>query len=80
VVDNPATTSPRSTALRFPLGRSGLFAAAALAGAIVYWRAGERQRSRQRADEIDLAVAQGREAADAALRGSEAHSQPFDQR
>jgi hypothetical protein len=46
----------------------------------VYWRAGERQRSRQRADEIDLAVAQGREAADAALRGSDAHSQPFDQR
>jgi hypothetical protein len=45
----------------------------------VYWRAGERQRSRQRADEIDLAVAQGREAADAALRGTAADSQPFDQ-
>jgi hypothetical protein len=47
---------------------------------IVYWRASERQRSQQRADEIDLAVAQGREAAEMALRGPEVDRQPFDQR
>jgi hypothetical protein len=47
---------------------------------IVYWRAGERQRSQQRADEIDLAVAQGRDAAEAALGGPEVDRRPFDQR
>jgi hypothetical protein len=79
VADNPGTTNHGSTVLRFPLGGSGLFAAAAIAGAIVYWRASERQRSRRQAGEIDEAIAQGREAAEAALRGSEVTGRPFDQ-
>jgi hypothetical protein len=83
VADNPGTASAgthRSTALRFPLGRSGLIAAAAAAGAIVYWRAGERKRSRRAADEIDDAILEGREAAAALMRGGDADPQPFDQR
>jgi hypothetical protein len=66
VVDNPPTTLIGSTVLRLSVGRSGLIAAAALAGAIVYWRANERQRSRRLAGEIDDAIAEGREAAAAA--------------
>jgi Flp pilus assembly protein TadB len=66
--------------VRFPLGRSGLIAAAAAAGAIVYWRAGERKRSRRAADEIDDAILEGREAAAALMRGDDADPQPFDQR
>jgi hypothetical protein len=83
VADNPSTASAgthRSTALRFPLGRSGLIAAAAAAGAIVYWRAGERKRSRRAGDEIDDAILEGREAAAALMRGGDAETQPFDQR
>ncbi|HEY8675637.1 MAG TPA: hypothetical protein VIO13_06675 [Candidatus Dormibacteraeota bacterium] len=80
MVDNPATTTYRSNALRIPLGRSGLLAAAAVAGAIVYWRASERQRSRQLAGEIDEAIAQGREAAGVALTDEDSDSRPFDQR
>jgi hypothetical protein len=79
VADNPASIHHWSEALRFPLGRSGLLAAAAVAGAIVYWRANERQRSRH-AGEIDEAIAQGRAAADAVLGDGEADSRPFDQR
>jgi hypothetical protein len=53
--------------LRLPLGRSGLFAAAALAGAIVYWRASEQRRSRRVEDEIDEAITEGRDAAERLL-------------
>jgi hypothetical protein len=49
--------------LRLPLRASGLLAAAALAGAIVYWRANDRQRSRQLAGEVDASIAEGRQAA-----------------
>ncbi|MGH7721656.1 MAG: hypothetical protein ACRENL_02320 [Candidatus Dormibacteria bacterium] len=51
-----------------------------MAGAIVYWRANERRRSREFAEGIDDAVAQGREAAGAVPAGSEADAPPFDQR
>lgn len=71
VVDNPATTAYGSNALRLSIRRSGLIAAAAVAGAIVYWRANERQRSRRLAGEIDDAIAEGREAAATALSGEE---------
>jgi Flp pilus assembly protein TadB len=63
---------------RLTLGRSGLLAAAAVAGAIVYWRANERRRSRDLA-EIDAAVAEGRDAAETMLADSEAVEPPFDQ-
>jgi hypothetical protein len=42
-----------------------------VAGAIVYWRANERQRSRRVADEIDDPIAEGREAAATALSGED---------
>jgi hypothetical protein len=51
-----------------------------VAGAIVYWRANERQRSRQLAAEIDDAIVEGRQAARAALGNGEADSRSFDQR
>jgi cytidylate kinase len=63
---------------RLSLGRSGLIAAAAVAGAVVYWRASVRQRSRDLA-EIDEAVAEGRDAAQRLLGDSEAVDPPFDQ-
>jgi hypothetical protein len=71
VVDNLATTAYGSKVLRLSIGRSGLIAAAAVAGAIVYWRANERQRSRRLAGEIDDAIAEGREAAATALSGDD---------
>jgi Flp pilus assembly protein TadB len=66
--------------VRLSVPRSGLLAAAAVAGAIVYWRANERRRFQRQADEIDDAITEGRQAAEAMLSTSEADSQPFDQR
>ncbi len=63
VADNPARTTPWSVVLRLPLRASSLLAAAALAGAIVYWRANDRQRSRKLAEDIDTGIAEGRRAA-----------------
>jgi hypothetical protein len=50
-----------------------------VAGAIVYWRANDRQRSHQLADEIDDSIAEGRQAAGVLLTAA-GDSQPFDQR
>ncbi len=66
--------------LRPPLRASGLLAAAALAGAIVYWRANDRQRSRQLAGEVEAGIAEGRQAAAGLLREGDGDQQPFDQR
>jgi hypothetical protein len=71
VADNPRTTHHWSTVLRFPLRASGLFAAAALAGAFVYWRASDRHRSRQLADEVQAGIDEGRETAGALLKGTD---------
>ncbi|MBJ7595024.1 MAG: hypothetical protein JF886_09230 [Candidatus Dormibacteraeota bacterium] len=49
---------------------SSLLAAAALAGAIVYWRANDRQRSRKLAEDIDAGIAEGRQAAGELLHES----------
>jgi hypothetical protein len=62
VADNRQDTIQGSHILRLSLGRSSLLAAAAVAGAVVYWRAAERQRARQVA-EIDEAVAEGSDTA-----------------
>jgi hypothetical protein len=51
-----------------------------VAGAIVYWRANDRQRSRQLAEEIGDGIAEGREAAGALLKATDDDSEPFDQR
>jgi hypothetical protein len=51
-----------------------------VAGAIVYWRAGDRQRSRQLADQVDAGIAEGREVAAAMLKTTDQPSKPFDQR
>ena len=64
--------------MRFPFGRSGLFAAAALSGAIVYWRVAEQRRTRQVGAEIDEAIAEGRAAADRLLAGTERGDEQFD--
>jgi hypothetical protein len=65
--------------LRFPLRASGLLAAAAVAGAIVYWRANDR-RSRQLEAAIDDGIADGRQAAGELLQTADEDSQPFDHR
>jgi hypothetical protein len=65
--------------LRLPLRASGLLAAAAVAGAIVYWRANDR-RGRQLEADVDDGIAEGRQAAGGLLTGADDDSQPFDQR
>jgi hypothetical protein len=50
-----------------------------VAGAIVYWRAGERRRARDSAA-VDDAVDEGRRAAHSLLEGADDDSAPFDQR
>jgi hypothetical protein len=50
-----------------------------VAGAVVYWRAMERQRARQVA-EVDEAVVEGREAAQRLLEDEDGTVRPFDQR
>jgi hypothetical protein len=50
-----------------------------VAGAVVYWRATERQRARQAAA-IDDAVVGGREAAQRLLDDEDGAVRPFDQR
>jgi hypothetical protein len=50
-----------------------------VAGAIVYWRAGDRQRSRELAAEVDDGIREGRNAANALLTGTGDDSPPFDQ-
>ncbi|HEX4579978.1 MAG TPA: hypothetical protein VH498_08255 [Candidatus Dormibacteraeota bacterium] len=66
--------------LRFPFGRRGLLAAAAISGAIVYWRVAEQRRSREASAEIDDAIAEGRAAADRLLAGSAPEAEQFDER
>jgi hypothetical protein len=51
-----------------------------VAGAIVYWRANDRQRSRELAGQIDAGIDEGRQAADALRSGSDDDSPSFDQR
>jgi hypothetical protein len=80
VADNPRTTHHWSAVLRLPLRASGLFAAAALAGAFVYWRASDRYRSRLLADEVQAGIGEGQEAASALLKGADDDGRPFDQR
>jgi hypothetical protein len=57
-----------------------LLAAAAVAGAIVYWRANDRQRSRELAGEVEAGIQNGRKVAGSLLKGSDDDGQPFDQR
>ncbi|HEY7925947.1 MAG TPA: hypothetical protein VIG86_00840 [Candidatus Dormibacteraeota bacterium] len=63
-----------------PFGRKGLLAAAAVSGAIVYWRVAEQRRARQAGAEIDEAIAEGRAAADRLLAGGKPGDEQFDQR
>jgi hypothetical protein len=66
--------------VRLPFGRSGLIAAAALAGGVVCWRVVEQRRSRQVTSDIDDAIAQGRAAADRLLEAADRDQGRFDQR
>ncbi len=66
--------------MRLPLGRKGLLAAAALAGAVVSWRVVEQRRSRRIAGEIDDAIDEGRKTAEGLMNGTEKDRPPFDQR
>jgi Flp pilus assembly protein TadB len=65
--------------MRLSLGRSSLLAAAAVAGAFVYWRATDRRRSRH-LEEIDEAISEGRDVADSSGGGEVPDDLPFDQR
>ena len=66
--------------MRLPLGRKGLLAAAALAGAVVSWRVVEQRRSRRIAGEIDDAIDEGRKTAEGLMNGTEKDRPQFDQR
>jgi hypothetical protein len=57
--------------LRFPNRASGLLAAAALAGAVVYWRAADRRRSQQFSADIEAGVEQGQKVAEKLLKDSD---------
>ena len=49
--------------MRLTIRGSGLLAAAALAGAIVYWRAHDRREAARFSAAVDAAITEGRDAA-----------------
>jgi len=58
--------------MRFPLGRKGLVAAGAAAGALAFWKVRSRRREQEDREweaEVAGAVDEGRSAADAATTG-----------